>query len=118
MGRGHDRHVDAETFHRWLTIVQIGRVLIQMLAVKADAAALAQVAAWRKERYLTAGMVNRPSLLEYRAGRSVAPDLVSFPGRRACRADVRASLIRGRYDCLTACQCRRFQIWMPCLSTS
>src|SRR4051812_33964580 len=37
------------------------------------AAALAQVAAWRKERYLTAGMVNRPSLLEYRAGRSVAP---------------------------------------------
>jgi hypothetical protein len=28
-----------------------------MLAVKADAAALAQVAAWRKERYLTAGMV-------------------------------------------------------------
>ena len=29
----------------------------QMLAVKADAAALAQVAAWRKERYLTAGMV-------------------------------------------------------------
>jgi hypothetical protein len=48
-----------ETFHRWLTIVQIGRALIQMLAVKADAAttALAQVAAWRKERYLTAGMV-------------------------------------------------------------
>ena len=45
-------------------------------------------------------------------------DLVSFPGRRACRADVRASLIRGRYDCLTACQCRRFQIWIPCLSTS
>ena len=62
-----------ETFHRWLTIVQIGRALIQMLAVKADAAALAQVAAWRKERYLTAGMVNRPSLLEYCAGRSVAP---------------------------------------------
>src|SRR3954454_20218836 len=47
----------SETFHRWLTIVQIGRALIQMLAVKADAAALAQVAAWRKERYLTAGMV-------------------------------------------------------------
>jgi hypothetical protein len=48
-----------ETFHRWLTIVQIGRALIQMLTVKADAAttALAQVAAWRKERYLTAGMV-------------------------------------------------------------
>jgi hypothetical protein len=48
-----------ETFHRWLNIVQIGRALIQMLAVKADAAttALAQVAAWRKERYLTAGMV-------------------------------------------------------------
>ena len=48
-----------ETFHRWLTIVQIGRALIQMLAVKADATttALAQVAAWRKERYLTAGMV-------------------------------------------------------------
>jgi len=63
----------SKTFHRWLTIVQIGRALIQMLAVKADAAALAQVAAWRKERYLTAGMVNRPSLLEYRAGRSVAP---------------------------------------------
>jgi hypothetical protein len=48
-----------ETFHRWLAIVQIGRAPIQMLAVKADAAtqALAQVAAWRKERYLTAGMV-------------------------------------------------------------
>src|SRR3954467_1343864 len=48
-----------EAFHRWLNIVQIGRALIQMLAVKADAAttALAQVAAWRKERYLTAGMV-------------------------------------------------------------
>ena len=48
-----------ETFHRWLHIVQIGRALIQMLAVKADAAtqALAQVAAWRKEPYLTAGMV-------------------------------------------------------------
>jgi hypothetical protein len=61
----------SKTFHRWLNIVQIGRALIQMLAVKA--AALAQVAAWRKERYLTAGMVNRPSLLEYRAGRSVAP---------------------------------------------
>src|SRR3954466_6298034 len=46
-----------ETFHRWLNIVQIGRALIQMLAVKADAAttALAQVAAWRKEPYLTAG---------------------------------------------------------------
>jgi hypothetical protein len=58
----------SKTFHRWLNIVQIGRALIQMLAVKA--AALAQVAAWRKERYLTAGMVNRPSLLEYRAGRS------------------------------------------------
>jgi hypothetical protein len=61
----------SKTFHRWLAIVQIGRALIQMLAVKA--AALAQVAAWRKERYLTAGMVNRPSLLEYCAGRSVAP---------------------------------------------
>src|SRR3954462_725786 len=49
----------SKTFHRWLNIVQIGRALIQMLAVKADAAttALAQVAAWRKERYLTAGMV-------------------------------------------------------------
>src|SRR3954470_17033517 len=47
----------SKTFHRWLSIVQIGRALIQMLAVKADAAALAQVAAWRKERYLTAGMV-------------------------------------------------------------
>jgi hypothetical protein len=45
----------SKTFHRWLNIVQIGRALIQMLAVKA--AALAQVAAWRKERYLTAGMV-------------------------------------------------------------
>jgi hypothetical protein len=63
----------SKTFHRWLAIVQIGRALIQMLAVKADAAALAQVAAWHKERYLTAGMVNRPSLLEYCAGRSVAP---------------------------------------------
>jgi hypothetical protein len=28
----------SKTFHRWLTIVQIGRALIQMLAVKADAA--------------------------------------------------------------------------------
>lgn len=48
-----------ETFHRWLNIVRIGRALIQMLAVKADATskALAQVAAWRKERCLTAGMV-------------------------------------------------------------
>jgi hypothetical protein len=48
-----------ETFHRWLNIVQIGRALIQMLAVKADATtrALAQVAAWRQEPYLTAGMV-------------------------------------------------------------
>ena len=63
----------SKTFHRWLTIVQIGRALIQTLAVKADATALAQVATWRKERYLTAGMVNRPSLLEYCAGRSVAP---------------------------------------------
>src|SRR4051794_9161803 len=53
MTLGHDRHVDAETFHRWLNIVLIGRALIQMLAVKADAAALAQVAAWRKEPYLT-----------------------------------------------------------------
>src|SRR3954471_24931848 len=71
-----------ETFHQWLTIVQIGRALIQMLAVKA--AALAQVAAWRKERYLTAGMVNRPSLLEYRAGRSMVPqraEIRSFPKR-------------------------------------
>jgi hypothetical protein len=49
-----------EILHRWLTIVQIGQALIQMLAVKAHATtkALAQVAAWRKERYLTAGMVN------------------------------------------------------------
>jgi len=75
-----------ETFHRWLNIVQIGRALIQMLAVKADAAttALAQVAAWRKEPYLTAGMVNRPSLLEYCAGRSVAPqraEIRPFPKR-------------------------------------
>ena len=75
-----------ETFHRWLNIVQIGRALIQMLAVKADAAttALAQVAAWRKEPYLTAGMVNRPSLLEYCAGRSVAPqraEIRPFPMR-------------------------------------
>src|SRR3954463_10469839 len=62
-----------DTFHRWLNIVQIGRALIQMLVVKADAAALAQVAAWRKEPYLTAGMVNRSSLLEYRAGRSMVP---------------------------------------------
>ena len=35
----------SKTFHRWLNIVQIGRALIQMLAVKADAAALAQAAA-------------------------------------------------------------------------
>src|SRR3954464_5292073 len=64
-----------ETFHRWLNMVQIGRALIKMLAVKADLAstALAQVAAWRKEPYLTAGMVNRPSLLEYCAGRSMVP---------------------------------------------
>jgi hypothetical protein len=61
----------SKTFHRWPTMVQIGRALIQMLAVKA--AALAQVAAWRKEPYPTAGMVNRPSLLEYFASRSVAP---------------------------------------------
>src|SRR6187402_2552841 len=76
----------SKTFHRWLNIVQIGRALIQMLAVKADAAttALAQVAAWRKEPYLTAGMVNRPSLLEYCAGRSVAPqraEIRPFPKR-------------------------------------
>ena len=67
-----------ETFHRWLSIVQIGRALIQMLAVKADAAttALAQVAAWRKERvsHRRHGQGGpRPSLLEYCAGRSVAP---------------------------------------------
>ena len=76
----------SKTFHRWLNIVQIGRALIQMLAVKADAAttALAQVAAWRKERYLTAGMVNRPSLLEYCAGRSMVPqraEIRPFPMR-------------------------------------
>ena len=76
----------SKTFHRWLTIVQIGRALIQMLAVKADPAttALAQVAAWRKERYLTAGMVNRPSLLEYCAGRSMVPqraEIRPFPMR-------------------------------------
>ena len=48
-----------ETFHRRLNIVQIGPALIHLLAVKADAAttALAQVAAWRKEPYLTAGLV-------------------------------------------------------------
>src|SRR4051794_20499450 len=74
-----------ETFHRWLTIVQIGRALIQMLAVKADAAtmALAQVAAWRKEPYLTAGMVKAglvrafwniaPAEAWHRRGRKFAP---------------------------------------------
>jgi hypothetical protein len=74
-----------ETFHRWLTIVQIGRALIQMLAVKADATttALAQVAAWRKERYLTAGMVKAglvrafwniaPAEAWYRRGRKFDP---------------------------------------------
>jgi hypothetical protein len=74
-----------ETFHRWLTIVQIGRALIQMLAVKADAAttALAQVAAWRKEPYLTAGMVKAglvrafwnivPAEAWYRRGRKFDP---------------------------------------------
>jgi hypothetical protein len=79
-----------ETFHRWLNIVQIGRALIQMLAVKADAAttALAQVAAWRKEPYLTAGMVNRPSLLEYRAGRSMVPQ----------RAEIRSVPMRSDED--------------------
>src|SRR3954451_9810821 len=68
-----------------------------MLAVKADATtqALAQVAAWRKEPYLTAGMVNRPSLLEYCAGRSMVPqraEIRPFPkrsdedqGGRQCR---------------------------------
>jgi hypothetical protein len=41
-----------ETFHRWLTIVQIGRALIQMLAVKADTATtvLAQYTAFGKPR--------------------------------------------------------------------
>jgi hypothetical protein len=83
----------SKTFHRWLNMVQIGRALIQMLAVKA--AALAQVAAWRKEPYLTAGMVNRPSLLEYCAGRSMVPqraEIRPFPmrsdedqGGRQCR---------------------------------
>ena len=67
----------SKTFHRWLTIVQIGRALIQMLAVKADAAttALAQVAAWRKERYLTAGMAKAGLVRAFwiSAGRSVAP---------------------------------------------
>src|SRR3954470_17271804 len=75
----------SKTFHRWLTIVQIGRALIQMLAVKADPAttALAQVAAWRKERYLTAGMVKAglvrafwniaPAEAWYRRGRKFDP---------------------------------------------
>jgi hypothetical protein len=72
-----------ETFHRWLNMVQIGRALIQMLAVKADAAALAQVAAWRKEPYLTAGMVKAglvrafwniaPAEAWYRRGRKFDP---------------------------------------------
>ena len=34
------------------------------------------------------------------------------------QADVRASLSRRECGCLTACQCRRFQIWTRCLSTS
>ena len=82
----------SKTFHRWLNIVQIGRALIQMLAVKADAAttALAQVAAWRKEPYLTAGMVKaglvRP--LEYRAGRSMVPQ----------RAEIRSVPMRSDED--------------------
>ena len=58
-----------ETFHRWLNIVQIGRALIQMLAVKADAAtqacsgrSLAQGAvSYRRHRQGRPG----PSLLEY-----------------------------------------------------
>ena len=37
-------------------------------------------------------------------------DLVSFPGRRVCRGDVRASLDEGGHGCLTPCLCRRFQI--------
>src|SRR4051794_19799717 len=62
----------SKTFHRWLSIVQIGRALIQMLAVKADAAttALAEVAAGGKEGYLTAGMV-KASLV--RAFWNIAP---------------------------------------------
>jgi hypothetical protein len=73
----------SKTFHRWLNMVQIGRALIQMLAVKADAAALAQVAAWRKEPYLTAGMVKAglvhafwniaPAEAWYRRGRKFDP---------------------------------------------
>jgi hypothetical protein len=71
----------SKTFHRWLNMVQIGRALIQMLAVKA--AALAQVAAWRKEPYLTAGMVKAglvrafwniaPAEAWYRRGRKFDP---------------------------------------------
>ena len=45
-------------------------------------------------------------------------DLVSFPGLWVCRADVRAFLDEGRHGWLLACQCRRFQIWMPYPSTS
>jgi hypothetical protein len=44
--------------------------------------------------------------------------LVSFPGLWVCRADVRASLDEGRHGWLLACQCCRFQIWMPYPSTS
>src|SRR4051812_29951454 len=33
----------------------------------------------------------------------VPEDLVSFPGRRVCRGDVRASHDEGRHGCLTPC---------------
>src|SRR3954451_11609101 len=53
-----------------------------------------------------------------RLARSRWWDLVSFPGRRVCRADVRASLDEGRHGCLTSCPYCRLQILTPCLSTS
>src|SRR3954462_8908209 len=74
-----------ETFHRWLNIVRLGRRLIQMLAVKADATtpALGEIAAWRQEPYLTAGMVKAglvrafwniaPAEAWYRRGRKFDP---------------------------------------------
>jgi TRAP-type uncharacterized transport system fused permease subunit len=50
--------------------------------------------------------------------RGLRPDLVSFPGLWVCRAAVRASLDEGRHGWLLACQCCRFQIWMPSPSTN
>jgi hypothetical protein len=61
---------------------------------------------------------SEPDFLKRRVEQSMLRDLVSFPGLWVCRADVRASLDEGRHGWLLACQCRRFQIWMPYPSTS